>query len=122
MNIILVFIYSIISSYGMVLIRVGGLKSKFEIYNNNINVGINISLLIGAVLYLVSFFLWMIILQKFKLTYISPIVYGLTFICTSIFSYYLLGEVIHGVQYLGVIFIILGVIITSLSRKNDNVK
>lgn len=117
MGIVLTFIYAIIGSLGMVLIRLGGLKSNVTFVQGNINLNISTIFIIGFLLYCISFLLWLIILQKFNLTYISPIAYGITFITTSIFSYFLLGEIISGIQYFGVILIILGVIIISFSKK-----
>lgn len=119
MGIILTFIYAVIGSLGMVLIRLGGLESGLIFVQGNINLSINTTFLIGFLLYFISFFLWLIILQKFNVTYISPIAYGITFITTSVFSYFLLGEVISGRQYVGVILIILGVIIVSFSKKSQ---
>lgn len=118
MGIILVILYSIIGSLGMVLIRLGGITSNVLIEQLNVRFNISILLLIGILVYFISFFLWMIILQKFNLTFISPIAYGLTFLFTSLFSYFLLGEVIIGIQYIGVILIIIGVVIISVFKKS----
>lgn len=117
MGIILILLYSVIGSSGMVLIRLGGINSNLQLINGNINISINIIFILGFLLYFISFFLWLIILQKFKLTYISPITYGITFIITSILSYFLLNEAICGTQYLGVALIIIGVCIISFSKK-----
>lgn len=120
MGIILTLIYAVIGSLGMVLIRMGGINSNFIFFQGNINISVSNILLIGFMLYFISFFLWIIILQKFNLTYISPISYGITFIATSIFSNILLHETIYGKQYIGVILIIIGVIIISCSKRKDN--
>lgn len=114
---ILMLIYAAIGSLGMVLIRLGGSKSSLLFYQGNINININITLLVGFLFYIASFLLCLIILQKLNLVYFSAISYGITFIITSILSYILLGEVISGIQYFGVVLIIIGVVIISFSRE-----
>jgi EamA-like transporter family. len=80
---------------------------------------ISLVLIVGFILYVVTFFLWLIILQKFNITFVSPIAYGIAFIMICIISYFLLGEMISGIQYLGVILIIIGVLIMSITNKNS---
>lgn len=116
---ILMLIYAVIGSLGMVLIRLGGSKSSSLFNQSNINMSINITLLVGFLFYIASFLLCLIILQKLNLVYFSAISYGITFIITSILSYILLGEVVSGIQYLGVGLIIMGVVIISFSKKNN---
>lgn len=120
MKFILILVYAVIGSLGMVLIRLGGINSTLLFAKNSINMSINIVFIIGFLLYLVSFSLCLIIIQKFNLTYFSPISYGITFVITAICSYFLLGEVISKIQYVGAFIIIIGVIIISLSKSvND---
>ncbi|MBE6089732.1 MAG: hypothetical protein E7206_17205 [Clostridium beijerinckii] len=120
MKFILILIYAVIGSLGMVLIKFGGGKSNLLFVQNNINMSINIIFVIGFLLYFISFSLSLIIVQRFNLTYFSPISYGITFVITAIFSYFLLGEVISGMQCFGVGIIIMGVIIILFSKKIDN--
>lgn len=120
MGIVLVIVYAIISAFGMVLLRIGSVQSNFGFVQGNISMNISIALVIGFVLYVITFFLWLIILQKFKLTYVSPVAYGIAFIMICIISYFLLGEVISTIQYFGVVLIIVGVIIMSISKTQDN--
>ena len=118
MDIILILVYAIISGLGMVLLRMGSVESNFNLIEGNLTMSINPILVAGFILYVITFFLWLIILQKFNLTYVSPVAYGIAFIAICIISYFLLGEVITGVQYLGVLLIIFGVVVTSMPEKN----
>lgn len=120
MKFILILAYAVIGSLGMVLIRLGGINSNLLCIQNNINISISITFIIGFLLYFISFSLFLIIIQKFNLIFFSPISYGIIFVITSIFSYFLLDEVISGIQYLGACIIIIGVIIISFSKSvND---
>ena len=120
MGIILILIYAIISAFGMVLLRMGSVQSDFGFVQGNLNMSISTVLVIGFILYVITFFLWLIILQKYNLTYASPVAYGIAFIMICIISYFLLGEVISVMQYFGVILIVIGVIISSFPKKESN--
>jgi EamA-like transporter family. len=119
MGIILILVYAIISAFGMVLLRIGSVQSTLSVVQGNFNMSISLVLIVGFILYVVTFFLWLIILQKFNITFVSPIAYGIAFIMICIISYFLLGEMISGIQYLGVILIIIGVLIMSITNKNS---
>ncbi len=110
---ILLLVYILTSSVGMVLIKKGGIHTSFAISKEKVQVQISWVILFGIMLYLVSFVLWMYILQLFNLTYISPVAYGITYIFIMIFSYLLLNETIRKEQLVGVGFIIGGIFIAS---------
>ncbi|CAI3633343.1 putative Multidrug transporter EmrE [Clostridium neonatale] len=114
MRVFLIIIYSLLSAMGMILIRIGSLNSEFILSQGNLNFTINLNLIIGFIVYMVTFIIWLIIMQKFNLSYISPIAYGIAFVMICFISYFLLGESISMVQYLGVTLIIIGVIIMSV--------
>lgn len=114
---LLFIIYIICSALGMVLIKNGGLSTGIDL--NKVGIGFNFSwmFLVGTILYVASFILWMIILQKFPLTYISPISYGIMFIVMSILSYFILSETITAMQIVGIITIIIGVVICTIGKQ-----
>ena len=103
-------IYILLTSLGMVLIKYGGGFTSFELNKSNIDIHINYLFIIGFLLYIFSFLLWIYILQKFKITFISPIAYGLTFIALILFSYLIIGDTINFRQIIGTVIIIGGVI------------
>lgn len=110
---ILLVIYVLFSSLGMVLIKKGGTKSLISLTSKKIEISLTWIVILGLLMYLVSFVLWIAILQLFPLTYISPIAYGLVFISIAIFSYYILGIKLTKGQLIGAIFIIAGIFIAS---------
>ena len=112
--ILILITYIIFSSLGMVIISSCSTKKLFSL--NEIGMFFNIpwKLLVGLFLYLVSFILWIYILQLFPVSYISPVSYGLVFIFILIFSTIFLNSAISIKQILGAILIILGVLISSI--------
>lgn len=114
---LLFLIYVLASSLGMVLIKKGGGFSKIIINKHNFGLNISWIFAIGILLYLFSFILWIFILQRFPITYISPIAYGLTFIFIAIFSYLFLQSTITKSQLISAIIIILGITIGTIGSK-----
>lgn len=113
---ILLLIYILASAAGMVLIKKGGKDTSFTIGIDKVQIQISWIILCGIILYLVSFVLWMYILQLFNLTYISPVAYGITYIFIMLFSYLFLNETIQKGQLAGVAFIILGIFLASYKK------
>jgi len=120
MGLILILIYSVISALGMIMLRMGSVQSTFGFSQGIFSLNISIIFIIGFLLYITTFFLWLVIIQKCQLTYASPMAYGIAYIVICIISYIALGEKISGIQYLGVILIILGVILISISKENSS--
>lgn len=110
---ILLVIYVLFSSLGMVLIKKGGSKSLISLTSKKFEISLTWIVVLGLVMYLVSFVLWIAILQLFPLTYISPIAYGLVFISIAVFSYYILDIKLTKGQLIGAAFIIGGIFVAS---------
>jgi len=113
MKYLLVLIYIISSSVGMILIKKDSESIEFKITSGNISIHLTLQYIVGLLLYVISFLLWILILKKFKITYISPIVYGLVFVLISILSYFILKDRIEIRNIIGFVLIFLGVLISS---------
>lgn len=113
---VLLMIYVIASSLGMVLIKRGGANTYIHFGKGALNVQISCTIMLGLIFYVLSFLLWIYILQLFNLTYISPIAYGITYIFITIFSYIILKESVTREQIVGVIFIVVGIFIANFKK------
>lgn len=113
-SIICLIIYVLASSLGMILIKKGGAESKLLFTNHNFECAISWVAIVGIILYVISFLIWIYILNAFTLTYISPIAYGLVYISIAIFSYYILGVALTKAEIVGAFFIITGIFIANL--------
>ncbi|AIQ43943.1 EamA family transporter [Paenibacillus sp. FSL R5-0912] len=114
MNYILVVLYLLLSAFGMVLIKLGGSNTKINYLNRTFGIHIDLWLVGGVLFYLMSFFLWIIILQKFKLSYISPLVSGISYILIITLSLVILNEKISSFQWIGIGIIFIGVIFMNI--------
>lgn len=116
MNYILPIIYVICTVLGLLLYKYGASKEfGFAFTNGNLSIKINIISIIGLVLYLVSFLLYILILPKYDITYILPIVSTATGILIFVSSIVFLGEASSMTKWIGFIIMTIGVIIVNFS-------
>jgi len=112
--ILFVALYLLFSCFGMVLIKYGSANNSFDIAEKVVNLKLGFYTIVGLVLYLMSFVMWVIVLQKFKLSYISPLVSGISYALIIVLSLLVLHEKISGFQWAGIVIIFIGVILMNI--------
>ena len=118
MNYIWPIIYIICTVLGLILYKYGTTKGfNFILEKGNINIKINIISIVGLFLYLISFILYILILPKYDITYILPIVSTATGILIFISSIIFLNEPSSIIKWIGFIIMTTGVIIVNFSYK-----
>lgn len=117
MNIILfVIIYLICSTAGLALLKMS--VSGVEIYSaiSLVKLAGSYKFILGFVLYASSFLTWIIILSRKDLSYIYPIVIGLSYLFVMGMAILLLKENFTVGKFIGAMFIGLGIIIMFLQK------
>lgn len=108
--------YLILSTLGMTFIKMGGETLNFVLSKSIFQFRIGVIGIVGIIFYLISFGLWIIILSKYNLSFISPIASGLAYILIILSSKFLLKESISNYQYLGIVIILIGVILMNIKK------
>lgn len=116
MNYILIAAYLLCSVGGLTLVKIGGDVNSFSAQSSFFTLSLSYSTLIGLILYIFSFLLWMIIIQRFNLSYIQPIATGLSYVLIILVSVLILKESISAIQWVGLIFVLIGVVLMNLSK------
>ena len=114
-NVILLIIYVCLTVLGLLLVRVGG-EQQFALSERVISLEFNILTLLGFLSYAVSFVLFMIIIPRFNLSYITPITTGSVFVLTILVSWLILRERIDMYQWFGIGAILSGIILMNIRR------
>lgn len=118
LNILLVAIYTAFTVAGLICYKYGtNINFDVSLKNSNLSFNINTIAIIGLVFYLLSFILYMVVLPKFNLTYILPIISAITSIAIYILSILVLKEEVSLQKIIGAIIIIVGVFIMSFKIK-----
>ena len=114
-SVILVITYICLTVLGMLLVRMGG-QQQLSISDGDISFQLNFKTLLGLLSYVVSFMLFMIILPRFNLSYITPITTGAVFVLIILVSLVVLRERIELFQWIGIGAILSGIIFMNIRR------
>lgn len=117
-NIILVAVYTAFTVAGLICYKYGtNLSFDVSLKNTNISFNIHLVAILGLVFYVISFALYMLVLPRFNLTYILPIISAITSILIYILSIVILKEEVDIQKIIGAAIIVIGVFIMSFKFK-----
>ena len=109
-------IYVILSVSGLTLFKLGS-KEGFLFNASFFSLNIHWFSIVGLVLYILSFLVYMGLIAKSNLSQLIPIATGLVYLATLVSAAYILKENIQGIQVLGCIVILIGVILMNTTSK-----
>ena len=113
----LVSLYVIFAVGGSTLLKLGGLdKFKAFITIPFVNVNVSSVTLIGFICYGISFLVYTVLLNKYNLSFISPLTVALVYILLMITAFVIFKEPITLMKIGGSILILIGIILMILSK------
>ena len=113
MSIVIVgLLYVSCSALGLVLIKFGVNKGiGFSTNRSLLQIHFDLILLVGMLLYVLSFLLSMFVMSKMDLNYFYPVSAGIIYVLVCLLSFFILKETIQKSAILGMAFILTGVMI-----------
>lgn len=110
---LLIVCYILSTVIGLIFIKLGGNDLSVGLSNQIFNFSIGIKSLLGLSFYILSFFLWMLILSKpdIKLSIIFPVVTVIVQTLVIISGVLIFKEKINIIQLLGIFLAILGIVL-----------
>ncbi len=116
MTYILMAIYFLLTSGGLILMKLGASKVKLNVTSSVFGIVLSWQYLLGILCYLGSFLLFSYLLTKTKLTYIYPLSASICYILVIILSCVFLKEQLTLIKIIGIIITLVGVIIMNLAK------
>lgn len=116
MKIVLVLVYLFCSILGLILMKKGGNAGSVALNNGNVGLSINLISFVGLLFYIVSFLLYTKVVTTFDLSYIIPIITGVSQILILLASWGILKETISKQGIIGAIIIIIGIIVMNIKK------
>lgn len=111
MNVIYIIMYFIFSVSGSTLIKYGGMENiKSILYIPYVNINISLYTILGFLLYSISFILYIILLNKFQLSFISPVTVAGVYILLMITAFIIFKEPITTNKIIGSTLILFGIL------------
>ena len=110
-------IYVFLSATGLTLIKIGTEQNNSLILDTKgFQLQLNWMLIIGMIVYVISFLLSMIVMKSMNLSLFYPLSAGMIYIVICGISYFILHEKIMFSQWLGMAVIFTGIIIMNLGK------
>lgn len=115
MKIVSIIIYLICSVGGLILVKSEANATTLAMQNGVFNVSMGIKAIIGFILYIGSFLIYTFyIIKQFDLSYIFPIITGITQILVILASVFILKESINIYGIIGIFTIIVGITLLNI--------
>lgn len=117
MLIVKMVIYALLSSMGLLFLKIGAGKDfGVDLSGNSISVQINYVLILGIFFYTMSFLFSLMILKEANLSVYYSVCSGLAYICVMFLSYFILKEYMTRLQLLGMFLILAGIILINIKK------
>ena len=116
MNYVLVLVYLVLTTSGLIFIKLGGNPGTLALKEGNLALSINWISGIGLICYLCSFLLFTRIVGMFNLSYIFPIVTGIVQIITLVASKFVFKEELSIQAIIGASLVIVGIVIMNFKN------
>ena len=114
----LILVYLILTVSGLILYKKGANSDAILSINKGVlSIKLSLISILGLACYMVSFLLYMLILPKFDLTFIYPVLSAISYISIYILSILVLGESTTGMGIVGSIIIMIGIFVVGISKK-----
>ncbi len=115
MEIVIIAIYLMLSTGGLVLIKLGANTVSLGIKQGIFNCSISLVSILGLICYIGSFLIFtFVIVKKFDLTYIMPIVTGISQAIVILAGLFVFKEQISNWGIVGIVLVILGIIFLNI--------
>ena len=112
-------IYVCLSATALTLIKLGlGKDSTLLLDKGGFNLNLSWMLVGGALLYVVSFCLSMVVMKGMNLSLFYPLSAGLIYIAVCVLSFLVLKEKITTTQLIGMAVILAGIVIMNLNKNS----
>ena len=117
MQIITIIIYAVVSVTGLTLVKLGSstpLSVSFQ--QSGFSFGVGWVTLLGLILYILSFLIYMTLIAKNNLTYITPVSSAVVYILTMVVSLCIFKEQVTSIQWIGWCLILVGVVLMNVKK------
>ena len=108
-------IYIFFTVGGLILLKLGSDTMNITIKNGNFGISMTYISILGFIAYIISFLLYtFFIIKKYNLSYIYPILTGLTQILVVLAGVFIFKEHINILGTIGIVLIVVGLILLNI--------
>lgn len=116
MTIVIMLFYVGLSALALILMKSGTNKMSVGFQDGALSLTLGSRLLLGALLYIISFLLSLVLMQRLDLSFMYPLSAGIINLLVCILSVTVLKESIDITRWLGIGLITAGIVLMNLKR------
>lgn len=116
MNVILIILYVVFAVSGSTLMKYGGIANVKHFLVPLVNINVSLITLLGFIFYGLSFLTYIVLLNKFDLSFISPLTVALVYVFLMITAFVVFKEPITFQKMLGTAFILIGIMLMVIKK------
>ncbi|MCL2859469.1 MAG: SMR family transporter [Oscillospiraceae bacterium] len=109
-------VYILLTTGGLVLMKLGNNAGTIAIQNSTVNFSVNAISLVGLIIYIISFLMFTKIITTYDLSYIYPIVAGITQVLSLIAALLIFKEHITWLGVAGIVLVVAGIVVMNINR------
>ena len=109
-----VIFYFIFTLSGLTLMKYDKLGLNLSFDKSVFSLNFGLPFILGAVSYIISFFIYIMLVRKYDLSYLLPFVNGIVIISSTLIGIFLFKEVISPVKIIGIVLIVAGLTLINL--------
>lgn len=110
-----ILIYVLLSVSGLTLLKIGtGHDLMFGFDKGVFEIKLNIYVILGMILYVLSFIASLIAMKSLNLSIYYPVSAGLGYVMVCVVSFFVLKEVIIIKQWIGIVLILVGIMVMNI--------
>jgi len=114
--VIFIVVYLVCSTIGLMLLKMSVFGVELNSLQSYVKLLFNYKFIVGFLFYATSFFVWMILLGKKDLSYIFPMVIGLSYLSIMALAIFVFKENFTLIKFAGVLFVGIGIFFISLQK------
>jgi multidrug transporter EmrE-like cation transporter len=112
MNIVLIVLYVVFAVVGSTLIKYGGLSKAVSLFTLPVvHVSFSLVSFLGILFYGLSFIFYILLLNKFDLSFISPVTVGIVYVLLMVTAVVVFGENFTILKTAGCVMILAGILL-----------
>ena len=115
MQVITIIIYAIVSVTGLTLVKLGS-STPLSVSLQQSGFSFGVGWVLGLILYILSFLIYMTLIAKNNLTYITPVSSAVVYILTMVVALCIFKEQVTPVQWIGWCLILVGVVLMNVKK------
>ncbi len=117
MFVVILAIYALLSVGGLTVFKLGTQRAmSLGVTNIGLSLQVSWLSLVGLLMYICSFLIYMGLVSKIQLSYLTPISTGVVYILTLVSALIIFHEPVTTIKLVGMLFVLVGIVLMNIKH------